>query len=269
MTKKHSTHCPECGKWFVRQANFCHHCGASVPNFEQLNSSITMPAQNGPNFAAEGKRNNSSGSRSQRPKAMFAEAGIISALSLVAVGASPYYPQVSIGLTIPLLAYTVPKILPVVSSSVVEIVRVWREPRPGETAFDTKPDSQVVKVEHIDQHGRPRLLYDFPETIKLAHLVHIAMRLESGKNFSRRGMVQSGKLSQDQFEAIAQTLLSMRLATRKYPNAKNSPVELRQSGHSLFQAARTAKNGVVVGGGWMAHSQNGPMGTGKEGGQNA
>lgn len=245
MARKSYPKCIKCRKWTVGGANYCHHCGQYLKgNPNQFDS--TIPIAPGPTKPRQPGSNNH--------KVVLAEGGLITVLAvadMVALG-QEYY-MVTVGLSIPLMAYTIPKIASAIGGLAVDIKSVWVRPLVPETE---KSNPKPIQVEHVDEYGRPRLLYDFPAEIELKHLVHIAKRLEAGKAYSRRSMVQSGKLSQPQFEAITGVLLNLRVAKRKYPDAKNSPIELRAGGLALFQ---TAKKPLVGGGGWGTGSQIGPL----------
>lgn len=264
MAGNNFTRCWNCGKRLIpKGANFCYNCGES-PHKQQFNSSLV--AIDGGQVS--GQRSAARPGKLKVGALTFTEAAITSGLAVGAVVIWPYYPQVTFGLSLPLVAYVAPRLLPSVSGSFVEVWSELRKPR--EQAQEVKPpEAWVLQVEHIDQHGRPRLLHDFPEGIELDHLIWIDAQLGKGRTYSRRNMVRSGKLSQTQYEDITAHLLRYRLAVKKYPQADNSPIVLRESAKIVFKAAKTAKNGVVVGGGWGTGSGFGALAMVGEGGQNA
>lgn len=239
MTRKYPK-CPHCKKWTVGGANYCHHCGQRL---------ISSPAKfNSEIIAAPGMAKPATSPRSDY-RVILTETAVISVLavgSLYATGQEFYL--LAAGLSLPLAVLVIPKLAPAIGGFVVDVKAVWA--KPDGLQVSPAPGPRKLSIEHIDEHGRPRLLYGFPDDISLDQLAHIGATLDQGKSYSRRNMVRTGKLSQPQYEVITGVLLDMRLARRKTPGAVNSSVELRRSGLALFQAARTAKNSVVVGGGW-------------------
>lgn len=220
MARKSYPKCTKCKKWTVGGANYCHHCGhylKSGPN--TFNNSVpiaprpTTPRQPGSN----------------NHKVILAEGGLITilAMSEVYALANDSY-TVAIGLSIPLVAYTIPKLAPVIGGLAVDIKTVFYTPAP-------KPTAQTIQVEHVDEHGRPRIIADLDNRIQPEQLAWIGQKIISGASFSRPALCEPGRLSQSQYHIIKSDFQRLNYVIAVDKRAPNLGVILTERGKRLVK----------------------------------
>ena len=217
--------CSRCGSWTIRGANFCHQCGCSLTEtFE-----ASAPALAGPGGMVHQTRE----IIHKNSRTLLAEGGLLTALAVgFTYAVANELPALAIGLTIPLSAYAIPKILPAVSGSIAEL----------RTAFalspkQSKSNNEVLRVEFTDELQRPRILQEFDERIGVQHLAHIGKRLGEGAAFSRPQMAEPGALSQVKFDLVKAEFLRLNFAIPKHPKAPNLGVVLTERGRRLVNRA--------------------------------
>ena len=192
--------CPSCHKSTLRKANFCHTCGAKLNRATafELASPAIDPALSLPK---------SSVSKTD----VIITTGLIWSLSLGGCWLAEIDPAWSV----------VPGLVTLIGPTIAEAAYHWVTlPKPP------REQAQKIQVEHVDEIGRPRSLYDFEETITLDNLVWVATRIEMGQSFSRRGMCQPGKFSQGDFYKVRDEFLRLRYAFYKNPAVPNEGIIL-------------------------------------------
>ena len=224
--KLNTNTCPRCHRWTVKNASYCHNCGFNLRG-EFIAHSPGI-AQNGA-FGGSVTRI----THKHDYKSFIAEGFFITALSVGLVwSVANELPLVAVGLVLPLAVYALPKFVPALASSFAE-VKTALAMRPT----NDKPGNQTLKVEFVDDWGRPRLLADFHQSIQIGHLAWIGEKLEGGATFSRRGMCQNGRLSQNKFELITSEFLRLNYVVPKDPKAPNLGVILTERGRRLVKKA--------------------------------
>ena len=224
--KLNTSTCPKCGKWAVKNANFCHNCGFNLRG-EFIAHSPAI-AQNG-GFGGSTTRITNHYNYKTHIVELFGITGL--SVGLVYSVANDQV-IVAVGLVVPLAAYTVPKLVPALASSFAEV----------KTAFAMghgrqKSDNSVLSVEHIDDWGRPRLLHDFHNSVDLKQLAWIGKRVGEGATFSRNQLCEIGVLSQPQFWRIKTEFERLNYAIPRNPKVKNLGVVLTERGRRLVRSA--------------------------------
>lgn len=233
MTKHNSTRCLSCGKKIVpKGANFCYSCGAKTPYYKPIfESAIVANWDNTPD--RPGPARPASVATKARPKVLMTEAIIFSGLGVGSLALWPYSSEASAGLAISLLIFATPKVLPSVSHSFVEVWHELKQGRPGPAQVEARPE--VLRVEHVDEFGRPRLIAEFDSSIGLRELAWIGKKMGEGASFSRPQLCQAGCLSQGQFHTIKGDFLKYHYALPRDERAPNLGVILTERGKRLVK----------------------------------
>lgn len=218
--------CPRCSKWTVKGANYCHNCGFNLSGV--FNAHSPAIAQNGA-FGGTTTRI----THNHNYKTHLVELLGITGLSIGLVwSVANDQVIIAVALIIPLAAYVTPKLVPALATSFAEIRAAWAmgPARP-------KNDNSVLKVEFIDDYGRPRLLSEFHRSVELRHLAWIGQRVGEGASFSRPQLTQNGVFSQGQFHQVKRDFMRLNYAIPRDPKAPNLGVILTERGKRLVKRA--------------------------------
>lgn len=222
--------CPNCNKWTVRGANFCHHCacvlGGSV--FEYGPGPELGPGQV---VTEAGPR------KTLKDKAMTATLlGMAAACGVLFAGWDAAW-----------IAFTPMIYLSYEPAKDFVAALAGKLPEP-------KSEATTLRVEHVTEDKRHWLLYDFPEGISLDHLQHIARKvlpepIGEGAKFSRRVVCEKGFMSQGQFETIKEFWIRINYAYYRGPDPREGIILTERCNRLLKKSLNL---GLVAGGGWLA-----------------
>lgn len=201
-TKDNFTTCPQCRKWTVQDANYCHHC--AQPLKAQFESTVTDP---GPVTVTP-----------RRGSGFF---NSDAAKWIIAVAAPP-----CLGVSLawlngyePGAGATLATVVFVVGGGGLLLAR-WYFERPTQT--EPKPERHAITVTMHEPlpSGWKTYLDEFTDPSISADDLHLVAKsvLASGSNFSREAMVKGG-LSQPKARRVQQEFLRLHYAC-PLPNGK-------------------------------------------------
>lgn len=211
--------CSRCQRWTIKGAVYCHHCGFNLTG--ELHS--------------------------HSPAGVIASPPVRQTLRLdwKAIISTKLLPAFAIGVIAFIVSGDWWYLL---GAAMVVLALDWIAPGLHRGALDwvstlqsrvkpLKSPDKPLRVEHIDDYQRPRLLHDMHKSITLQDLAWLHYRIGQGAKFSRRGMCRPGRLSQAKYEQICRDFVRLGYAEPKNGNADNLGIELNTRGRRVIRQA--------------------------------